>query len=121
LNRKSADYGQLIWFGVPLYDDRSRFPPEHKQQDTGGTSMFIYTPSGQTFCSRSAHDGDWIKVEKDLLPLMNGALKTAWARGFLKASQNLADYHISAMNMGWEVPGTFDVGAEVRGLGLVVK
>ncbi len=48
--RDSPGYGKLVWFGIPLYDDRSRFAREHKQQDTGGTEMFIFTPAGDLFC-----------------------------------------------------------------------
>ncbi len=121
LNRTSPGHGKLVWFGVPLYDDRSRFPSEHKQQDTGGTSMFIYTPGGEVYSTQSAHDGHWIEVDKDLHPLLIEALETAWKRGFLRESQDLADYRVTGMNLGWEVPGLFDVEMQVRDLSLQVR
>lgn len=121
LNRESPGYGKLVWFGVPLYDDRSRFPSEHKQQDTGGTSMFIYTPGGEVYATHSAHDGQWIEVDKELRPLFLEALETAWQRGFLRESQELADYRITGMNLGWEVPGLFDVEMQVRDLSFQVR
>jgi hypothetical protein len=120
-NRQSAGFGQLVWFGIPLYDDRSRFPPAHKAQDTGGTAMFIFTPGGEVFTARSAHDGGWIKVDQELRPLLVEALETAWQRGFLRESRALADYQITGMNLGWEVPGLFDVEMQVRGLSLEVQ
>jgi hypothetical protein len=46
------------------------------------------------------------------------ALETAWQRGFLTESKNLADYRISGMNIGWEVPGIFDVEMQLRKLSL---
>ena len=114
-------FGKLVWFGIPLYDDRSRFPKEHKAQDTGGTAMFIFTPGGEVFADRSAHDRDWITVDKQLRPLFVEALETAWQRGFLLESRGLADYRVTGMNLGWEVPGLFDVEMQVRGLGLEVS
>ncbi len=118
LNRRSPGYGQYLWFGVPIYDDRHRVAPSHKAQDTGGTRMFIFTPSGSVFTSLSAHDRQWIVIDKELLPLMREGLETAWANGFLKDSQSLADYRIAGMNLGWELPGSFDVEMQTRNLSL---
>lgn len=117
-NKESKGFGDLVWFGVPIYDNRDRFAKEIKMQDFGGTAKFIFTPEGRTFSAASAHDGDWIVIDKDLLPLMREALQTAWARGFLQDSKEIADYYIGGMNMGWELPGSFDVSMQVRGLSL---
>jgi len=119
-NRNSPGYGQYLWFGIPLYDDRWRSPAEYKARDTGGTNMFIFTPAAKEFTAKSAHDGEWISIDKDLLPLMREGLATAWERGFLKESRNLADYRIAEMNLGWEAPGLFDVEMQIRNLGLRV-
>ena len=119
LNRKSAGFGEYLWFGIPIYDDRHRFPKAHKTQDTGGTKMFIFTPSGETYTPQSTHDKQWITIDKDLLPLIKEGLKTAWDAGFLKDSTSLADYFIAGMNIGWEVPGIFDVEMQFRRLSLV--
>jgi hypothetical protein len=118
-NRESPGYGQLLWFGVPVYDDRSRMPKSYQALDPG-TGMFIYSPGGKEFMGRSAHDRDWVTINTDLLPLMREGLKTAWERGYLKDSQSLADYHIVGMNLGWEVTGIFDVAMQVRDLSLIV-
>lgn len=115
LNRQSPGYGKYLWFGVPLYDDRERMPRGHQAPDTG-TGMFIFNPPASAYARQSLHDGQWVKFSANLLPLMLEGLKTAWQRGFLSESQNLDDYHLSSMNLGWEVPGIFDVSAAVRGL-----
>jgi len=117
-NRKSAGYGQSFWFGVPVYDNRYRIPPAHQSQDTAGTQMFIFTPAGTVYGTRSAHDLQWITFDQDLLPLMREGLALAWQRGFLHDSQALADYHVSGLNLGWEVPGVFDVALQFRNLSL---
>jgi hypothetical protein len=120
-NRESAGFGDLVWFGIPIYDNRDRLTKEFKAQDFGGTAKFIFMPAGATFSKESAHDGKWIVIEKDLLPLMREALQTAWDRGFLKNSKKRADYCIGGMNMGWELPGTFDVEMQIRNLSLKVS
>jgi hypothetical protein len=117
-NRASRGFGDLVWFGIPIYDNRDRFPKEFKAQDFGGTEKFIFTPDGKTFTTNSPHEGQWVIIEKDLLPLMREALEAAWTNGFLKQSKTFSDYHIGGMNMGWEVPGTFDVEMQVRKLSL---
>lgn len=117
-NPQSPGFGDLLWFGIPVYDNRDRFPKEYKSKDFGGTAKFIFTSDGRTFTSDSAHDGQWITIDKDLLPLMGEALEMAWARGFLPGSKNPGDYAIGGMNMGWELPGTFDVEMQVRNLRL---
>lgn len=117
-NRQSPAHGDLLWFGVPIYDNRARFPQAYKAQDFGGTAKFIFTPGGETYAQASLHDGDWVEIGADLLPLMREALEAAWSRGFLIGSRDFADYHISSMNLGWEVPGTFDVAVQVRNLSL---
>ena len=119
-NQQSPGYGHYLWFGIPLYDDRHRLPPTRQAPDTGGTTMFIDTPPGEVFTRRSAHDQEWITIDKDLLPLLVQGLRAAWQRGYLKDSQSLADYRLAGMNLGWEVPGIIDVAMRVRNLSLQV-
>lgn len=120
-NKQSPGHGDLVWFGVPFYDNRDRFPKAFKARDFGGTEKFIFTPGGETYTRQSAHDPGWLTIEKDLLPLMREALQTAWSNGFLKGSKDFADYAIGGMNMGWELPGTFEVEMRVRSLSLKVS
>ena len=119
-NRSSPGHGDMLWFGVPIYDNRDRFPKAFKAQDFGGTAKFIFTPGGETYAQASLHDGEWVVIGADLLPLMREALESAWSRGFLPDSKDIADYFIGGMNLGWEVPGTFDVELQVRNLSLKV-
>ncbi|HEX2973437.1 MAG TPA: hypothetical protein VHP11_13970 [Tepidisphaeraceae bacterium] len=117
LNRASRGFGDYVWFGIPLYDNRHRIPTAHMAYDAG-TGKFIYTPPGQTYTDRSAHDGQWITIDRDLLPLIHQALEKAWAEGYLKDSRDPKDYRVSEFNLGWELPGTFDVALQLRNLSL---
>lgn len=118
LNRKSAGYGDFLYLGIPLYDSRYPVPRRFTAPDQAG--KFIYTPGGAAYTDKRMADGEWVSIDKDVLPIIRAGLEEAWRRGFLKASRDLADYRISAMNMGWEVPGILDVSAQVRDLSLRV-
>ena len=118
LERGSPGYGKFLWFGIPLYDNRSRVPKAHQAPDTAGSGMFIYSPPGGIFTRGSAHDGDWLVIDHDLLPLMREGLETAWTRGHLLESRLLSAYRLSGINLGWEMPGIFDVAMQVRNLAL---
>ncbi len=117
LNRDSPGYGDYLWFGVQMYDSRYREPKAHAAADTG-TGKFIYNPPGSVYTKASAHDGDWIRIDRDLLPLIHEGLKTAWERDHLKQSRDLEDFRLGGFNIGWELPGTLDVEMEFRKLSL---
>jgi hypothetical protein len=114
LNPDSPGQGDYLWFGVPMYDARYGTPTAHMAPDVGtemkgGTGKFIYNPSGETYTDQSVVDGEWITIEKNLLPLIREALAMAWDRGYLQDSQDESDYGLGGMNIGWEVTGTLDV------------
>lgn len=117
-NPKASGYGECFWFGIPVYDNRYRIVPTYEAQDFGQTKLFIFTPGTETFARQSTAEGQWVTFEKDLLPLMRQGLEHARAKGFIKGSQNPADYHPLGIFIGWEVPGIFDVDLQIRGLSL---
>ena len=122
-NRQSAGFGDYFWFGVPMYDTRYRLPRAHKAADVGSdrkpaTGKFIFNPGGERYTTQSAHDGDWVTIQKDLLPLVREGLETAWKRGYLQDSREMDDYRLMAMNTGWEVTGPLDVEMQIAGLRL---
>lgn len=113
LNRKSSGYGDFLWFGVPLYDYRDEMISLYASPDLG-TGKFIYSLPTEYFTDKSTHSKQWVTFEKDILPEIYKALELAWERGFLKDSRELSDYYLGGMNLGWEMPGTFDVGIMVK-------
>ena len=122
-NRQSAGYGDYFWFGVPMYDTRYRLPRAHKAVDKGSdrkpaTGKFIFNPGGERYTKDSAHDGDWVAIERDLLPLIHEGLETAWRLGYLQDSREMVDYRLNGMNTGWEVTGPLDVEMQLAGLRL---
>jgi hypothetical protein len=57
----------------------------------------------------------WLTVRIDLLPYIRNGLHEAVKRGYLRSS-NSHDYAVANMNLGWEIPGTFDAAIQVEDL-----
>lgn len=117
-NPRSPGFGQYYWFGIPLYDDRERIVPAYQAKDFGDTQMFIYTLASDVFMRQSTHDKEWVTFAKDLLPLLREGLAAGWQRGFMPGSRDVADYRVTGIVIGWEVPGIFDVELQLRNLSL---
>lgn len=120
-NRNSPGYGDYVWFGVPLYDYRYKHINLYKAKDVGkadATGRFIYSIAGRSAYQGSFHDQNWKHIAKDLYPEIRKAFETAKHNGYLTAS-SWEDMYITGMNIGWEVPGTFDAGLQLEGLSLV--
>lgn len=110
----SVDQGNYYWFGVPFYDNRYDVPPVYMAADAGkkdATGKFIYTIAGEA----PLREGSWVTLDKDLLPYVLNGLREAAKRGYLKDSDP-HDYAVANMNLGWEIPGTFDAAVQVQDL-----
>ena len=121
MNPNSAGYGKdYIWLGVQLYDDRNERPGEYINHDDG-TQTLIYSINYDSVANKSIHSNEWIDFNVDLYPYAIEALNKAWQRGYLSASQNLSDYKLGGMNMGWELPGMNIGDMKIRNLSLIAS
>jgi hypothetical protein len=118
LEKGQPGFGDYLWFGVPVFDTRHRMSQTYAAPDSAGSGKFIYTPGSERFTSGSTHDEGWVTFDADLLPLIREGLAAARDRGFLKGLDDDGLFRIAALNMGWEVPGTFDVEMQIRRLSL---
>lgn len=122
-NSSSSDYGDFFWFGLPLYDYRHKNISHAESKDFDvkggfGSGKFIYDVAGNKIYTGSFHDRKWKHVNVDIYPLITKAFKTAKEKGYLQGS-NFNDMVISSMNLGWEMPGTFDAGFQFKHLYLI--
>jgi len=119
----SDERGNYYWFGVPFYDSRYDVPPAYMAKDAGkddATGKFICTVDGKAVGVTVLKPGQWLTVQTDLLPQIKSGLQEAVKRGYLK-SDNSHDYAVANMNLGWEIPGTFDAAVEVKGLNVLAS
>lgn len=120
IDKQSKNYSNYFWFGVPFYDSRHDIPPSHKAKDGGkadATGKFIYTIAGENVTSKPLKENQWAKIDIDLLPHIRAGLQEAVKREYLTGS-NPGDYAVVGMNMGWELPGTFDASIQIRDFAL---
>ncbi|MCA9100332.1 MAG: hypothetical protein KDA63_04225 [Planctomycetales bacterium] len=118
LNPSSTGFGDFLWFGTALYDDRYDVTGEVVLVD-GFTQKLIYGVGIEPFTSEKIADGEWVTVAGNLLPHMKAGLQEAWSRGLLLDSQDFADYKIGGMNMGWEMPGMNDASMQIRNYSVI--
>ena len=114
----SADQGNYYWFGVPFHDSRHDIPPAYMAADAGkkdATGKFIYTVAGAALGEASLRTGQWVALNVDLLPHLLAGLREAQKIGYLKSSDP-HEYAVANMNLGWEIPGTFDAAVQVQDL-----
>ena len=119
-NPESADHGEMIWFGVPLFDARHAVPQGHQAIDQGNpfsSGKFICTVEGSRFYSGPTGDGRWHDLSCDLVPLVREALAAAQTKGHL-AGTRFDDLHATSFNIGWEVPGPYNCAITLKGLSL---
>ena len=115
---QSTDRGNYFWFGVPFYDSRHDIPPAYMAADAGkkdATGKFIYTVAGAALGETTLQTGQWVAVNVDLLPHIVKGLQEAAKRGYFRSSDP-RDYAVANMNLGWEIPGTFDAAVQVQDL-----
>ncbi|MBN2132695.1 MAG: hypothetical protein JW741_24555 [Sedimentisphaerales bacterium] len=118
VNPEAQDHGDFFWFGVPFHDNRHDVPPAFMAKDVGksdATGKFIYTIAGKAAGVTSLADGRWLTAGADLLGHIKAGLREAVKRGYLN-SADPRDYAVVNMNLGWEMPGTFDAAMQVRDL-----
>lgn len=112
LNPQSPGFGQYLWFGGPMYDDREEFPAAQTHIDAG-TKSLIYYPGLKAFTNQSLSSQQNVTFDVDILPHVRKALDYAFAEKLFK-STNIADYKVGGMNMGWEVTGLNIVSAKIN-------
>ena len=119
-NPHSADFGKYVWLGLQLYDSRYGIPPFYADEDGGkdvNTGMFIYLPSADKYVASPVSVNNLTKVNYNVLPEISVAFALAQSRGYL-TNTTFNDLYIGGMNIGWELPGTFDVCVEIADLNL---
>lgn len=117
---KTDGSGDYYWFGVPIFDARFLHQEGYSAEDGGkedATHKLIYTTPQREFTAETFHDGNWIRYDRDILPLLADGLREAVEKGFLSDS-SLDDYRLTSTNLGWEMPGSYDAALEVRELSL---
>ncbi len=130
MNPDSESYGETMWFGFSMFDTRALngTPNGFASYDGGkedSTGLFIYMLSLQSVAGQqegsvnipTAVIAKDVSVKVDILPYIKQALKIARQNGALKGAS--ADkLKIGSTNIGWELPGNYDVEVEISYLNM---
>ncbi len=132
LTQGDDGFGDMLWFGIPIFDNRFPLKDESYQRDGGkadASGKFIYSlPSkaclaegegfvrdGRLLEGKSAR---WVEFRADVAPWIVYAFQLARKNGFL-ATTELRDLYVSGLNFGWEMTGAYDASMRLRGLSIV--
>ena len=119
----ALDAGQYMFFGIPIYDYRYKVMRENGLIDAGtagNTGNFIYQMSTLDYLPNGLTVGQEEHIEIDLIQSISNALILAQTFGKL-ANSTINDLYITSMNIGFEIPGTFDCSIELSGLSLIAS
>ena len=118
------DANDFFWFGIPFFDNR--YPngvPEGGNVDAGGagaTSKYIYHMDSNEFIPGGLHLGQKRSVNIDLKPQFAYALAYTQSKGYFTNS-TVDDLTFQSMNIGFEIPGTYDCGIEISNFSLTAN
>lgn len=120
-NTSSKGYGDFFWFGLSFLDTpRYDFPPEFMAEDGGkedATRKFIYIVDSHNYLNKPIKIMDQVDISFEVLDLIKQGFWEAKNRGFLKET-NFEDLGFNSTNIGFEIPGTFDIGLRINKISL---
>ena len=131
LTRGDDGYGDMMWFGIPIFDNRYPVKAESFSRDGGkpdASGKFIYSLDGKTclvdgkgfFKNEkllAGKDARWVDLRVNVAPWIEYAFRLAQKNGFLRTTE-LGDLYVSGLNLGWEMPGAYDAVMQVRDFSL---
>lgn len=132
LSQGDDGFGDMMWFGIPIFDNRFPVKAESYQRDGGkadASGKFIYSlPSNvclaedKGFIRKSrlltGKDAPWVDFHIDAAPWITYAYKLARKHGYFPTT-DLRDLYVSGLNFGWEMPGAYDATMRLRNLSLI--
>ena len=121
----ALDANDFFWFGISFYD--YRYPNgiiEGGMVDAGGagaTSKFIYHMPGYDLLPNGLPLNEKQSVDIDLKSYIGSALVLANTKFGKFTNSTINDLTFQSMNIGFEIPGTFDCGIELSNFGIYVE
>lgn len=130
-NPESESYRQSVWFGFSMFDTRSmNICPSGMAAYDGGkednTGMFIYmfslaqvddTLAWNEVTKPTSVVGQRRTVKVDVLPFIKTGLVSAQKKGAMKGA-TFEDMVFSSTNIGWEIPGSYDVSVDIHAMNM---
>ena len=126
-NPKSEGYGEMIWFSIPVFDNRHEMIERSIAYDAGTKALMVsvdphsYLSETNNFWRdgriAAGPDSPWVQVKADILAELKDAYQQARQRGYIPHTQ-FEDLYVGGMNTGWEIPGVYDARMDIKDLRL---
>jgi hypothetical protein len=125
-NSETGKFDDMIWFGLPIWDNRWAFTPLQSFPDSNtkesATDKWIYNTPTDAFFSKENNlytpdgkkiIGEWKNINVDVLPIVKKALAEAQKNGYMQNSkyENLC---VNGMYFGFESCGTYDASISIK-------
>lgn len=117
----AEDAGEFMWFGIPFYDARYTVLPESGMIDAGtagNTGKFIYQMPQNEFMPNGLPLNQEVNISIDIIPYFQRALALAHEQEVLLGT-SVEDLYLTNMNLGFEVPGTYDIAITIENFSLL--
>lgn len=117
----ALDANEFMWFGIPFLDARYPLVNEGGMIDagtSGNTGKFIYQMPQGDFMPNGMVLNQEVNIDVDLLPYFARALMLAKQEGAM-LNTSVEDLYITNMNIGYEIPGTYDVSITIQDFSLL--
>jgi len=119
-NEQSKGFHDFVWFGLSMFDSRHEFVPDYAAQDFAmPNGSFIYSLGSKRYLDKPVAIGSRQTIRRDILNDIREAIETAHKRGFI-TNTTVDDVVLDGTNIGWEIPGVYDVGATLYKLSVTV-
>lgn len=122
LNTCPSGYGNYIWVGIGMYDDRSDYAnvltPDYSGYDPG-TGKWIFNVGMKSAGSGDTNLGTFTMFDADVYPHIMNSFNTAVAAHlFDNTSKNPADFRIGSYSVGYELTGLNQAAFDLQNLSL---
>ena len=112
----AADQGKYFWFGIPLFDARyDRLDPSIMFDR--GTSSWMVGTGTDVVLSEKPQVGKTYQIRYDMIADLKTGLEKCREQGAL-LNTTVDDLYIQDFNIGWELPGIYDVGITFENFGV---
>ena len=123
-SEQAADASSFFWFGIPFFDNRMPNGTDESglidAGSAGATSKFIYGMPSYDYLPNGLPLNEKQSVNVDIKPYLGRALIMARELGHFTNS-TIDDLTFQSMNIGFEIPGTYDCGIEISNFSLTAN
>ena len=129
-NKESKGFGEMIWFGINFFDNRYEWSEYTAMFDKGTACLMVGNgnrpvyPGGKSFFENgkiiAGEDTPEYAFEIEAVERIKSAYETARQEGYFQNTE-FEDLYVTGMNLGWEMPGTYDVSMKLRDFDITVE